>query len=114
MKQRLDKRSVGQYGIKQVGGTGLESVPTNPKSDRPEGIGKDADNTTRPVPISPYYTTADAAAYLRTTLKAIYGLVERGQLKRCPGPKRYLFTREMLDDYVLGQGLRPTKRSQIK
>jgi excisionase family DNA binding protein len=46
---------------------------------------------------SPYYTAAEAALYLRTTIQGIYGLVKRGRLKPMPGSGRLLFTREALD-----------------
>lgn len=51
---------------------------------------------------SPYLTSEQAAAYLRTTIKGIYSLLERGKLKKLPGSRTVLFTREMLDAYVEG------------
>jgi excisionase family DNA binding protein len=52
---------------------------------------------------SPYLTTEDAAKYLRTTIKGIYSLLERGKLRKLPGSRTVLFTREMLDAYVRGE-----------
>jgi excisionase family DNA binding protein len=53
---------------------------------------------------SPYLVAAEAAAYLRTTLKGLYGLVQRGRLKPMPGrPRRLLFTREALDAFLAGE-----------
>jgi excisionase family DNA binding protein len=53
---------------------------------------------------SPYLLAAEAAAYLRTTLKGLYGLVQRGRIKPMPGrPRRLLFTRESLDAFLTGQ-----------
>jgi excisionase family DNA binding protein len=50
---------------------------------------------------SPYYTCSQAAAYLHSTPKSIQGLVEAGSLRPFRGSRnRYLFTKEMLDDYV--------------
>ncbi len=46
---------------------------------------------------SPYYTGAEAALYLRTTIQGIYSLVKRGRLKPMPGSGKLLFTREALD-----------------
>jgi len=51
---------------------------------------------------SPYLTSEQAAEYLRTTVKGIYSLLERGKLKKLPGSRTVLFTREMLDAYVRG------------
>jgi excisionase family DNA binding protein len=53
---------------------------------------------------SPYLTTEEAAAYLRTTVQGIYSLVKRGRLQPMPGrPGRLLFTRETLDKYLSGK-----------
>ena len=46
---------------------------------------------------SPYYTAAEAALYLRTTIQGIYSLVKRGRLRPMPGSGRLLFTRQALD-----------------
>ncbi len=63
----------------------------------------DADDFFRgPVVESPYLTSEQAAAYLRTTIKGVYSLLERGKLKKLPGSRTVLFTREMLDAYVQG------------
>lgn len=51
---------------------------------------------------SPYFTVEEAAQYLRTTVKGIYAFVERGRLRKCPGTRTLLFTREMLDACVQG------------
>jgi hypothetical protein len=58
--------------------------------------------TTPPKPAeSPYYTCSQAAAYIHSTPKSIQGLVEAGSLRPFRGSRnRYLFTKEMLDDYV--------------
>jgi excisionase family DNA binding protein len=49
------------------------------------------------VTASPYFTCAEAAAYLRTTVQGIYALVKRGRLRPMPGSRKLLFTREALD-----------------
>jgi hypothetical protein len=46
---------------------------------------------------SPYLNSAEAAAYLRSTVQGIYSLVKRGRLKPMPGSGKLLFTREALD-----------------
>ena len=81
--------------------------------DLAEGIRRIAENNSRTAMFrvdSPYYTKEEAAAYLKTTVDGIYGRVERGQLERCPGPQEYLFTKEMLDDYVMGRWKKPVSR----
>jgi excisionase family DNA binding protein len=50
--------------------------------------------------ISPYLTTAEAAAYIRTTIQGVYSLVKRGRLRPMPGSGKLLFTREALDKYL--------------
>ena len=57
------------------------------------------------IPISsPYLTAAEAAAYIRSTIQAIYALVKRRKLHPMPGrPGRLLFTREALDRYLQGR-----------
>jgi excisionase family DNA binding protein len=50
------------------------------------------------VVVSPYLTAGEAAAYIRSTIHAIYALVKRGRLKPMPGCRRLLFTREALDE----------------
>lgn len=56
-----------------------------------------------PIP-SPYLTAAEAAAYIRSTIQAIYALVKRRKLRPMPGrPGRLLFTREALDSYLQGR-----------
>lgn len=49
---------------------------------------------------SPYLTTKEAAAYLRTTSNAIYCLVERGKIKPLHHGKLLRFTKEQLDAYL--------------
>ena len=52
---------------------------------------------------SPYLTASEAAAYIRSSVQAIYALVKRGRIKPMPGrPGRLLFTRETLDRYLIG------------
>jgi len=51
---------------------------------------------------SPYLTAEEAAKYLRTTVKGIYSLMERRKLKKLPGLRNLLFTREALDDFLRG------------
>jgi excisionase family DNA binding protein len=48
--------------------------------------------------VSPYFTAAEAATYLRTTVQGIYSLVKRGRLKPMPGSGKLLFTQEALDE----------------
>jgi excisionase family DNA binding protein len=60
-------------------------------------------NTTNESITSPYLLAAKAAAYLRTTVQAIYALVKRGRIKPMPGSGRLLFTREALDKYLTGK-----------
>jgi excisionase family DNA binding protein len=55
---------------------------------------------------SPYLTTAEAAAYLRTTPQGIYSLVKRGRLRPMPGSRKLLFTREGLDACLRGRACR--------
>lgn len=53
---------------------------------------------------SPYLTAEEAAAYLRlNNVKKIYGLIERGRLKRLPGSRKLRFTIELLDEYLRGE-----------
>jgi excisionase family DNA binding protein len=51
---------------------------------------------------SPYLTAEQAASYLRTTVKGIYSLLERRKLRKLPGSRTVLFTRDMLDAFVRG------------
>jgi len=51
---------------------------------------------------SPYMTADQAAEYLRTTVKGIYSLLERRKIKKLPGSRTILFTRDLLDAYVQG------------
>jgi hypothetical protein len=52
---------------------------------------------------SPYMTAEQAAIYLHTTVKGIYSLLERRKLRKLPGCRSILFTREMLDAFVRGE-----------
>jgi excisionase family DNA binding protein len=53
---------------------------------------------------SPYLVVREAAEYLRTTAHGIYSLVKRGKIEPMPGrPGRLLFTREALDEYLVGK-----------
>jgi excisionase family DNA binding protein len=52
---------------------------------------------------SPYLTTREAAAYLRTTVQGVYSLVKRARLHPMPGCRKLLFTKEALDQYLLGK-----------
>jgi len=52
---------------------------------------------------SPYLTVEDAAAYCRTTVKGIYSMLETGKLKKCPGSRKCLFTKEMLEAAFMGE-----------
>ncbi len=56
---------------------------------------------------SPWLTTEQAAAYLHTTVKGVYGKVERGELEKGRGN---LYNSEMLDAYVLGRAARRRKK----
>lgn len=58
------------------------------------GVGRDVEPS---VP-TPYLNVEQAASYLRKTKKAVYGLVERGRLKKLEGSRILLFTKAMLDD----------------
>ncbi len=63
----------------------------------------DDDTPAPPAIKSPYLTAEEAAAYLRVTLHALYGIVERGKLRPMPGHRRYRFTTTMLDNYLRGE-----------
>ena len=53
---------------------------------------------------SPYLTAIETAAYPRTTVQGVYGLVKRRRIFPMPGrPGRLLFTREGLDRYLQGK-----------
>lgn len=52
---------------------------------------------------SPYLNAPEAASYLRITLNALYGLVERRKLKPLPGHRKYRFTKDILDAYLKGE-----------
>jgi hypothetical protein len=58
-----------------------------------------------------------SAAYLKKTQKAIYGLIERGRLRKMPGSRVCYFTKEMLDEFLRGEnangrGVRPGRRKK--
>ncbi|WP_435017983.1 helix-turn-helix domain-containing protein [Tundrisphaera sp. TA3] len=66
---------------------------------------------------TPYLDVDQAASYLKKTPKAIYGLIERGRLKKMPGSRVCYFTREMLDEFLKGEtdngrGVRPGRRTK--
>ena len=51
-------------------------------------------HTAPAVGLARYLVATEAAAYLRTTVQAVYSLVKRGRIKPMPGrPGRLLFTR---------------------
>ena len=52
---------------------------------------------------SPYLTIEEAAIYGRTTVNNIYGLIERRKLKKLPGTRTVLLTKEILDAYLKGE-----------
>ena len=66
---------------------------------------------------SPYLGVDEAARYLKKTPKAIYGLIERGKLKKMPGSRICYFTKELLDDFLRGESthgrsVRPGRRKK--
>ena len=66
---------------------------------------------------TPYLDVAQAAAYLKRSPKAVYGLIERGKLKKMPGSHVCLFTRDMLDNFLKGEttngrSVRPSRRKK--
>ena len=71
-----------------------------------------------PLPVeSPYLTIEQAARYLGKTRKAIYGLLDRGKLRKMEGSHVCYFTTDMLDDFLRGEttngrGLRPGGRKK--
>ena len=70
---------------------------------RPVSLTSDSNHLTEPQSkkASPYLDAQQAAEYLGTKVKSLYGLVERRQLKPLRGPKRtYRFTKEILDEYL--------------
>jgi hypothetical protein len=52
---------------------------------------------------SPYLNAEEAADYLRLTVNALYGLVERRKVKPLPGHRKYRFTQDILDAYLMGK-----------
>ncbi len=53
---------------------------------------------------SPYLDAEQAAAYLGLpSVKALYGLRDRGRLKPLPGHRRLRFTKQQLDNYLEGR-----------
>jgi hypothetical protein len=71
-----------------------------------------------PLPVeSPYLTIEQAVRYLGKTRKAIYGLLDRGKLRKMEGSHVCYFTTDMLDDFLRGEttngrGLRPGGRKK--
>lgn len=66
---------------------------------------------------TPYLNVEEAAAYLNKTSKAIYGLIERGKLRKMPGSRVCYFTKEMLDEFLRGEtangrSVRPGRRKK--
>ncbi len=66
---------------------------------------------------TPYLNVEQAASYLKKTTKAVYGLIERGKLKKMPGSRICYFTKEMLDDFLKGEAangrcVRPGRRKK--
>ncbi|MBY0461213.1 MAG: helix-turn-helix domain-containing protein, partial [Gemmataceae bacterium] len=78
--------------------------PTRPPT------GGDTVDVQQPVVLSPYLNSAEAAAYLRTTVQGIYSLVKRGRVAPMPGSGKLLFTRESLDRYLTGKFRRRPSR----
>jgi hypothetical protein len=66
---------------------------------------------------SPYLSAAEAAHYIRSTIRGIYQLVYRGLLTPCPGTRKLLFTKEELDLYLTTPRSRrkriPISRKQV-
>jgi excisionase family DNA binding protein len=80
----------------------MTACGSQPATNRPETPKGEAMSDTAVV--SPYFTAAEAAEYLRTTKQGIYALVKRGRLRKMPGrPGRLLFTQEALDRYLSGR-----------
>jgi hypothetical protein len=52
---------------------------------------------------SPYLNIQQASSYLKKTPKALYGLLERGRLKKMPGSYICYFTKESLDNFLNGE-----------
>lgn len=89
-----------------------EAVPI--AADRPTA---GAEAATSHTGVSPYWDVDQAAAYLKKSPKAIYGLIERGKLRKMPGSHVCYFTKDMLDDFLRGgaadgRGLRPGRRAK--
>jgi hypothetical protein len=66
---------------------------------------------------SPYLDVEQAARYLKKTPKAIYGLLERGRLKKMPGSHVCYFTKNLLDEFLRGEttngrSMRPGRRKK--
>ena len=85
--------------------------PVPPQADGNSPVGRIDD----PKVETPYLDVQQAAAYLRKSPKAIYGLIERGKLRKMPGSRVCYFTRELLDDFLRGEthhgrGVRPGRR----
>lgn len=83
---------------------------------QPSGVPGD-ERAEPPTVATPYMNVEQAAAYLKKTPKAIYGLIERGRLRKLPGSRVCYFTREMLDDFLRveaanGRSVRPGRRKK--
>ena len=52
---------------------------------------------------SPFFTIEEAAVFCRTTKKGIYSMLETGKLQKCPGSRKCLFTKDMLDKAMQGE-----------
>jgi excisionase family DNA binding protein len=93
--------------LERQAATTVSSVPAAAlsKADAARFLSVDEEGeTVSNLPPSPYLTAIEAAAYLRTTLQAIYGLVKRGRIKPMSGrPGRLLFKRQDLADYLNGR-----------
>lgn len=83
-------------------------TPTNHTADTPPTEAGTLANVPRSEGrgASPFLTTDEAAAYLRTTRGTVYNLVWKGVLPRRRG--KLLFTRQELDEYLAG--IKPTPK----
>lgn len=107
LAQAIADTVVGEW--RQLLGTGLGA--SAPSSDRP-----DSSPTGDQRVSTPFLNVEEAARYLRKTPKAIYGLIERGRLRKLPGSHICYFTKEMLDAYLKGEnhvrGVRAVRRQK--
>lgn len=63
--------------------------------------------TRKPAVASPYLTITEAADYTRLAVGTLYNAVHRGRLRKQPGSRKVLFTRDELDRFV---GVKPRSR----